>query len=358
MDGDELIELGGPAASPRRRPISWKVLISAVLALAALVAVGLALQRSNATAHQAPNTKVPATPKSAPDVLVAAESTRSLLRVAPRTAVMGGSNIKLTLRAFGPVADYTAAGIGERSAPAGQSLLGFRLAFDGGENDFVKLQSLKLGVSIAGRPPRQLPIAATSTDESGQLFVVAARSGTDPIDLVLTDAGITQRLSLRTGLPAATNIAFLRAPVRFHSASGSGTAVAQVSDGGDFTAHLSVQLSSAQFYYFVPRGLTHPSSPQDVFVHLDLCYRSADFTDSKTCHTFRNSDVIVTPTGHRPVRGQSITLDGYPVTMFEVPATFSTGTITIAGSETSGDGFSMTISQPLTIRLNLRPVFD
>jgi hypothetical protein len=109
-------------------------------------------------------------------------------------------------------------------------------------------------------------------------------------------------------------------------------------------------------YYFLPPSYVHPSSPHDVYLYLDLCFRSPDFIDSKTCHTFRSTDFTVTPAGGKRVVGHAVPRGTGP-TLFVVPATMTHGTIRVSGSEQeAGGGFQMTITIPLDISFRLHPI--
>jgi hypothetical protein len=283
----------------------------------------------------------------------------AVLRAAPRDAVIGSNSTTITLENSGFVSDFVS-GRDERSAPPGHVLLAFTLAFGAGENSLAPLKTLKVEVSIAGGAARRLALSE-NTSESGQLFVVALPSTSTPVELEVIDAGFTQGLSLVTGVPDPANISALRSYIQFQLVSGSGAAVAQVHSDGGFTAHLKVQLTSAQLYFFVPGSNAHPRSTRDEFLALGLCYQSADFVDSSTCFSFRATDVFVTPSGGPPISGRSVHIDDSSevgnITVFEVPAGTTTGTIAIKGSE-SGDGFSMTITRPLFIPFHLKPQID
>lgn len=280
------------------------------------------------------------------------------LRAAPRVAVMGSNSVTVALDNSAMVERYQYASV-QHSAPRGQKLMAFQLSFSAGENSLAALSAVRLGVSVAGAMPRRVPLSDTSTTADGQLFIAAVPKATSALDLVLTADGYTQRLSLLTGAPAAANIALLRGVVRSQSASGSGKTVAHVQDEGSFTAHLRVTLTGASVYFFVPPSYAHPASPGDAYVAFDLCYRSRDFSDTTSCSPFGGTDVMVTPSGGRPVRATLISVDGHRRPLYEMPAATTTGTINIAGSERSDDGrFAMTIDQPIHIHFHLRPLIS
>ncbi|MDP9118405.1 MAG: hypothetical protein M3O28_14315 [Actinomycetota bacterium] len=269
---------------------------------------------------------------------------------APRTAVIGSNTTTITLDEVGPVTDF-GSGPAERSAPPGQRLIGFTVDFGSGENLAAPVAALQIGVSVDGATARRLP-AVQQRSNHLQLFVIAVSTAATAVDLVLTDSGYTQRLSLLTGAPAPNNIAILRSNGAFRNASAHGDAVADVHDPGALVAHLTITLDGAGIYFFVPGTYVHPASPATALLDLDLCYHSADLADGNICHSFRPTDVTVTPTGAPAVHGRYISLNGSSQVMYEVPATMTTGTLTIAGSE-AGDGFAMTIRRPVTIPFTL-----
>jgi hypothetical protein len=302
--------------------------------------------------------KAPVPPPAMADLLTPTDLTHPvILPRAPSTAVIGSNSTTVTLQGMGPVADF-GSGIDEQSTPTGQKLLAFELAFGAGENLQASPGELVLGVSIGGLTPRQLPLDS-NTDERGQEFVVAVSPSVTSVDLVLTDGGITQRLSLLTGLPAPTNITLLQGPTRQQAVIGSGSATALVdADGQQFTAHLSLQIFGAALGFFMPSTLAHPASTSDAFLVVGLCFTSADFVDTTTCYRFRATDLTVTPTGGEPIRAEYVPTLAGRVPVFEVPANFTIGTVTVAGSEASGEGWSMAITQPYSYPLKLTPRID
>ena len=262
-------------------------------------------------------------------------------------SAMGSNAIAIRLDEFGPVTGY-GSGMNARSAPAGTHLIAFRLSFDPGENEFAPLSSVTLSVHADGRAMR-VPLNA-DTPQTGQLFVVSVESADQPVDLTLVDQGITQTVSLRTGQPGAGNIVALPALFPNQLINASGSALARVTSNETFLAHLKIEIGYGTLHFFTPVGHSHPKSNADVFLFLGACYTSADFVDSTTCFSFRDTDITVTPQGaNAPIA--PVDVDNEQA--FEVPADFTSGTLTIAGSESSTDGLSMSIVQPTSIPFTL-----
>jgi hypothetical protein len=176
------------------------------------------------------------------------------------------------------------------------------------------------------------------------------------VDLALTDSGVTQRLSILTGKPSAGNVAVLRRADRSVRINASGTATAHVNARGTpFDAHLTLHAYSAYLGYFLPSRHAHPRSPDKAFLQIDVCYQSADFVDSKTCHGFRSTDqsIALTGGGVIPARDLDPRSNDSSTIVFEVPATFTSGTLRISGSESSSDGWSMTVAQPYSLKITI-----
>ena len=91
-------------------------------------------------------------------------------------------------------------------------LYAFRIVFGGGENGFALLPSLDLGVSVGGAPPRRLHRSPVWRRRVPGSCSSSRRSPPRPSTSVLTEYGITQRMSLRDGTPDPGNIVFLQSP--------------------------------------------------------------------------------------------------------------------------------------------------
>lgn len=300
--------------------------------------------------------RVPVPPPAARDTFVAVSGADLPgLPPAPRGSVLGGRDAEVVLAASGTVTHY-GVGAAERSTPPGRRLLAFELLLADGEVYPLRLSTLQLGLSIDGGPPRPLPISS-DVDRSGQFFVAAVPRDARRIDLVLTDAGLTQRISAVTGQPGAGNILVLRRTERMAGTLDLGSAVATVDDHGRvFTAHLSIRFEDSVLGYFTVFG-TRPPGPDRAFLYTDLCYYSDDFADSTTCHNFRPSDLTLVPDNGRPIQARPVAPrdpdGGYPV--FDVPANFTGGTVRVSGSETDGAGWTMTITRPYEYHIDFAP---
>lgn len=295
--------------------------------------------------------RAPVPPAAAPDVLTALDLTDlGTLPAGDPGSVIGSASTTVHLLSYGTVTHY-GHDDAERSVPSGRRLVGFALSFTAGEASSAAPQELHIGVSVDGAAVRPLPMAGINV--TGEGYVAAVPTAARSVDLVLTDEGVTQRLSLVDGMPASNNVAVLRRSYRFTQSRATGSAVARINNGGDtFTAHLTVQVYEAALAYFLTRYGTHPSHPQDAFLVVDLCYSSSDFVDSTTCHSFRGTELTLTPDGGRPIRCRNVSHDSRAeMLVFEVPATFTTGTLTVAGAESSGDGWSMNVTTPWSTQI-------
>lgn len=272
---------------------------------------------------------------------------------APRTAVIGANTATVRLAGYGAVDDF-GFGAAERSAPAGTQLFAFRLAFTGGENGFALLSQLDLAVTVGTSAPRPLHLPDKGVDKVGQLFVVAAPP-TAPVSLVLTQNGVTQRLSLRDGKPAPGNIVLLQGSKPVQTTPVGGPVPALMSTGG--RAHrmsLYVVVAGAAEQFFLPGSGQHPARTDHAFLLVDISFYDAQLPGrlNTTKHDFALADLTVTPRGGTPVRAQRADLLGTP--LFDVPAATTDATLTIHGT-TTGPGYAITVRTPATFHIHLTP---
>ena len=317
---------------------------------------GTTLVRPGVTAKPAHTAGIsaPIPPPAAPDTLTMTDAVHpSELVRAPTSAVIGADLTTLTLDSFGPVEDF-GSGTAERSAPDGMQLFAFRIVFTGGENGFARLSNLDLGVSIGTAPPRPLHLPYGGFPDTGLLFV-AAVAPTEPLNLVLTEFGITQTMSLRDGTPATGNIQYLQ-PSHVLNAQPVALlvpAVVTLANQGPRATRLYVSLDSVERHFFMPDSAAHPARRDHVFLFLGIDYRISDMPG---IYGFATPDVItLTPRGGRPIQGRVV--NGAATPAFDVPVNMTDATITLAGSEPHL-GFGLQFSKPVSFRLHLVPTDD
>lgn len=313
-------------------------------------AVGTTLIRPDGTSPPLPSAgfAAPIPPPAPANTLAITDTVHPAELVsAPGIAVMGSDTITVRLAAYGPVVDF-GSGAAERSAPEGQELYAFRLVFGGGENGFELVSHLDLGVAVGRSAPRPLHLPVKGVDETGQLFVVAIPPAA-AMNLVLTQRGVTQRLSLRDGRPGPDNITYLQGTQRLAVKSVQQAVRATVTVGGEShaTRFYAVLISGIR-QFFLPGTGEHPTRTDHVLLLLDFGYWLPSVRGE---HFFSTADITLTPKGGSPIRAQ--TLAEGPI-VFDVPEGMTDGTITVRGID-KHPGYTVSISTPLTLPLHLFP---
>lgn len=303
-------------------------------------------------------TLTPPVPPPAPATLLAEEPYDSVpsrdVSMAPAAALMGSRDATVTLESSGFV-PYVGTVGHARSAPPDMRLLAFQLEIDWSQNVSLDTNKLSLAVSIDNAAPR--PLSLSGATLSGQWFAAAVPRTVHDVALVFADAGFTQRLSLISGLPSPGNIRILGGHTDLVPLSAHGSATADVHASTEFLAHLSVAVTSAQLSFFLPGG-EHPARADHAFLTIDACFRSPDFVDSTTCHSFRGSDLTLSYPGHPAQQARLIpTSGGDYYGVFDVPWDLGRATVTVTGSEhappSDGEVWRMTIVSPVSFPIDL-----
>jgi hypothetical protein len=275
---------------------------------------------------------------------------------APAGAIIGSRNITVTLKGSGTVSRY-GRGTRARTAPSGETLWAFELQFETGDVGALTDGDIapSFGLAIDGGPPRRLPVsdeAIVAPVPSDHFFVAGLPADVRTADLVVTDAGIAQRLSILTGAPAAGNIAVLRRPNRYGKASAAPTAVATVrTRGRTVPARPRMTVEVPSLGYFSLYGPQHVSGPDRAWLNVPVCYRWSDPLEFPSC--FGAANLTLTSAGGAPIRAHDVGHAGYFV--FDVPATFRTGTVTVTGPTTSLDGAVVTLTRPYRVTVSIPP---
>lgn len=294
----------------------------------------------------------PVPPPAARDLFVAVDgSDVPGVQIASPRAIMGGLGLTLTLEAVGPI-DHFGHNSTERSAPAGQRLIAFEIVMSDGEQaSRVDAPDIAVGVRIDGAAVRALPHAVLPFAPYGQWFIVAVPAVTRGVNLVFGDEGITQSVSLLTGEPSPGNIEVLQRTDRVDSIINAFDSSAVIDDHGQRRrVAVTIEKDPAYLEYFGPQG-QHPP-PDHAYVQVALCYRIAGAAE---CPPLSTSDMLLTPTGGRPIRGRNVGTGSLPYDVFEVPASYSTGNLTLASTVTIAPGVTMSGLTSVSVPILFEP---
>ncbi len=279
---------------------------------------------------------VPRPPAAVGDVLTTTSLIRTPLTAAPTNAAMAGLVSGVRLVEYGYVDSY---GWGEtaRTAPSGYRLLAFATADLAGE---AGDRSPDLSIRVDGN--ERGPLSETS-----DYYVTAIPSKARQVDLVLTDSGVKQSISLVTGQPDSANpTVTVRAhdrqvlnasrpvKVRLQTKAGAGT----------LTGTLSIKQVSLS--YWAADGTKCPQ-PDKAWLHVAATLR---LEGDKQAYGAEPSLVTVTVPGAGRLTSSNAAAD--PTTevddVVEVPADLTTGTLTFAGSVKTSKG-TLTVLTPTNL---------
>ena len=277
----------------------------------------------------------PAPPPAVGNVLTTAGTLGSPITPAPASAVMIGqvSGVRLVEYGFVGVYDW---GDRARTTPPGYRLLAFATAPLPGE---MAAEQPDLSVRVDGS--ERGPLAATS-----DYVVTAVPRHARRVDLVLTDSGLKQSISLLTGRPDATNpVVTVRShdrqqlniarPVQVRLQTGSGTGV--------LTGTLTVRQVSLS--YWAADG--DCPKPDRAWLHvgavLQLDGDKQPYGAEPALLT-----VNVPGVGPRPITNAAADPATGVDDVADVPASVTQGSLTFAGSVRTPKG-TLTVLTPVTI---------
>ncbi|HTZ44702.1 MAG TPA: hypothetical protein VMB79_12645 [Jatrophihabitans sp.] len=278
----------------------------------------------------------PRPPAAIGDVLTTTSTLRTPLTPAPASAVMVGQLSGVRLVEYGFV-DVYGWGDRARTAPAGYRLLAFAVAPVPGE---LAAANPDLAVRVDGH--ERGPLAMTS-----DYLVTAVPRHAHQVDLLLTDSGTTQSISLLTGRPAATNPAVTvrqhvrqqlgaNRPVRVRLKTAAGT--------GELTGTLTVRQLSLS--YWAADG-SHCSQPDRAWLHVGAVLK---LDGDRQAYGAEAGLLSVTLPGGTPQHSRNAAPDPASAVddVVEVPASIGAGTLSFAGTVTTDKG-TLTVVTPLTL---------
>lgn len=274
---------------------------------------------------------VPPPPPAPANELISTSLGSQAVPPAPSNAIIGSLNGGLRLTNLGTVKRYGRFD-NARSAPLGQTLIAFRLStFIDNDGAFKSLLG-STTLSVNGGPGRHLPAA------TGPYYLVAVPASASSVNLVVTDAGYTQTLSLLTGQPGPHNLAVLTRgsrvavlhqtkPVTFDFSP----AIVGPHKKRQTSDTISVTVDSAALLFWAGPSQRPASSPSNAWLVPDYSYTDPDHPGQ--VFGLPSNVMTFTPHGGSPEPATNLAPGaGKTLNAFSVPATVTSGTLTISGS--------------------------
>jgi len=277
----------------------------------------------------------PAPPPAVGDVLTKTSVVGNTLRLASSQAVVIGHTTGVRLREFGFVDRY-GRGDAARSAEKGRKLLAFQTESAPGESGAA---APVLSVRIDG--VERGPLISTS-----EFVVVAVPLNPQSVDLILTDSGVKQSISLLTGQVGTNSPELSTRANRVATMSMKKEITVRVSGpAGTGITSGHITFTKVWLSYFGADG-THASSPDRAFLHVMATVR----LDGDT-HDFGIEPGLlsVSVDGSTPVRTRNAAGDtGEIDDVSEVPADVVSGAISYSGSAAADKG-TLSVVTPVTV---------
>jgi hypothetical protein len=270
------------------------------------------------------------------DVLTKASVVGSGLREASSLARLTGHTSGVQLKEFGFVDRY---GVGDtaRSAPRDRRLLAFSAVPTAGESgDGDPQLSVRVGDVERG------PLVNTS-----DYVVVAVPNEANRVDLVLTDSGVKQSISLLTGVPSSGNPALAVRAIRSATLSVTKSITVRVAGpAGAGVASGQITFTGVSLSYWCADG-SHPSRPDRAFMHVMATVRLDGDPHEYGVEAGLLSAAVA---GGRAQKAHNAAADSNSEIddVIEVPADIVDGTVTYSGSVATAKGH-LTVMSPVTV---------
>jgi hypothetical protein len=306
--------------------------------------VGLVFRRPDKLTPPLPaGLAVPAPPPAQPDTLVAADLGNQTLRAAPGDALMVSLRGGVHLTEVGSVDRY---GTGDhaRSAPPGQRLIAFTYTPVPGQVANIPPPATQLGISTGGGPVRRLPAV------HGTQAVVVAVPAKGQAAIVLNADGVRQTLALPSGKPGPSNLAVLRRNrIDAALAVNKPITISFARPGNVISLAGRVTVTRALLGYWTDDGTHHASGSGRALLWMDLRFHAPH---QRTATGIDAPLLRLTPVGGRSITAKDVDPGKAVFAVFEVPATFTRGTVTITGTERGNP--TITVVTPLGFPVSIR----
>ena len=255
---------------------------------------------------------------------------------------MVGRDSGVEITAAGAISRY-GSGDSARSAPAGQKLIAFQYDYIGGDLSSSNSTPAKLLLvdSSGADTTRALP------NPAGSSWIVLAVPTTSKAYVQLPESGLAQTLSLPDGKPGAKNLTVLVRDNRSAVVSKKFSVPARYANSSNsVSSTLKAIVTIARLGYWAPtNSAVHASSPSRALLALDLGYddpkNPGDYGFPAGVLSLRLPDGTI-------IHSKNAAKDKNKIAdVWDVPASFTKGTVIISGSATY-DGIKMTITKQVS----------
>jgi hypothetical protein len=291
---------------------------------------------------------VPAPPPADKDALLAVSLGPTAAPAAIDNAVLIGRDSGVRLIAAGEISRY-GSGDDARSAPQGYHLIAFQTAAHDGDLDGHGTSTPQV---VVGGQPRPLP----ATSAGSPWVVVAVASGTTA-ELSLTDAGVTQTLSLPGGQPGSGNIQVLARTHRDVQVNRKINVPVRLTLHGSTVQTYSWHVTAAEarlFYWSDANPDAHASDPAHALLYVDITYTDPGLTTPNEVFGFHSAMLSMTLPDGTVIQSHDIDKkNGFVINVFDVPADFTTGVVHVSGRDTLADDYIETVAKPGNIPISI-----
>ncbi|MDQ3733144.1 MAG: hypothetical protein M3400_03950 [Actinomycetota bacterium] len=250
----------------------------------------------------------------------------------PATARIGSPTMSIGVPLVGQPARY-GRGDDARRPAKGEMFVGFELVSGPGETGPVG--GFSIAVQVGEDDPLPLPAEVDVSAEPVQL-VISVPEDSDEVTLVVTEGALVQKLSLTTGEPDPGNVAVWQRTNRTQAVGFSQGITIRASQPGFVTEDFpsTLQVNEVVLTYFAGPNLDRaPSAPDRAFLILDAGLNIDGQTDLGLDPPYWT---LTLPDGTLLLAGD---LHDDPTRIsiaFDVPADFTTGTLSFGGALTTG----------------------
>jgi hypothetical protein len=281
---------------------------------------------------------LPPAPAAVADVLTHTVKISSDLTAAGPGAAMIGAQSGVRLLKYGFIERY-GSGDAARSAPRNKKLLAFQVAPMAGDSGSAAPQ-----LSIRTNGVERGPLVLTN-----DFVVTAVPTNATAVDLVLTDGGVEQSISLLTGLPASSNPLITNRTNRVATIATSKTVSVRVkaTKGTAGITSGTITLSGIRLSYWAPDG-SHAGKSDQALLHVMATVKLAGDKRGYGAETALLSVTVTGTAGSLPARNVAANKRTQVDNVVTVPADITAGTVTYSGTVTTPSG-SITVITPVKL---------